>query len=174
MLHTEKLKEGVLVPMEHERRFFPDVTEFIFNSAQYEKVNILQGYLEDTLKTRLRDECDLFGKHTYWQTRKSGGGISRPEDEQEITKEVFDSKWKDVEYHLVKERYFVPVGSVVAEVNIFQGSLQGYIQIEVEFTSHEDAVAFVPPAWFGVDVTDNPRHGNYYLAVFGCRSLLPS
>jgi CYTH domain-containing protein len=174
MLHTEKLKEGVLVPMEHERRFFPDVTEFIFNSVEYEKVDILQGYLEDILKTRLRAECDSFGEYTYWQTRKSGSGISRHEDEQEITKEAFEHGWKDVKYHLSKDRYFVPVGNVIAEVNIFQGRLYGYIQIEVEFPSHQEAIAFIPSAWFGKEVTDDKKHGNYYLAKYGCKKLLPS
>jgi len=41
------------------------------------------------------------------------------------------------------------------------------VQIEVEFDSNEEAVAFVPPAWLGEEVTHDKAHGNYSLAKYG-------
>ena len=39
--------------------------------------------------------------------------------------------------------------------------------VEVEFQSVEEAEAFVPPAWFGEDVTGNPAYSNNVLASGG-------
>lgn len=163
-----------VIPLEHERRFFPDLKTFSFNTSLYQKVYIVQGYLEDDLRTRIRDEVDECGVHRYLLTRKTGGGISRTEHEIEITKDVFESMWRLVRVHLTKRRYFVPIfsGEYIAEVNFFEGPLQGYIQVEVEFKSHEEAVAFVPLRWFGKEVTEEKEHGNYYLAKHGCKKLL--
>ena len=162
------------IPFEHERRFFPDLTLFSFDPLLYEEVYIEQGYLEDELRTRIRLERCEDGTRKYLQTRKNGEGVSRTEDEIEISEEVFNVLWQSVEVSLIKSRYFVPLpaNDKVAEVNIFQGELRGYIQIEVEFNTHEEAVAFVPPEWFGIDVTDEKEHGNYYLAKHGCGALL--
>lgn len=159
-------------PMEHERRFFPDLKTFVFEPALHRKKEILQGYLEDGLGTRLRDECNDEGVHTYWKTRKSGEGISREEPEEQLSKETFDLLWEGLSCKLTKTRYFVPWNNVVAEVNIYHGDLAGYIQIEVEFKTHEEAVAFIPPDWFGLEVTDDFRHGNYALTKYGCKDLL--
>jgi CYTH domain-containing protein len=162
------------VPYEHERRFFPNLKTFSFDPLIYTEVYIVQGYLEDELKTRIRDETYANGAHKYLQTRKSGEGVSRQEDGIELAPELFEELWDQVEVYLVKSRYFVPLpgGEVVAQVNVFHGALNGYIQIEVEFSSHEEAVAFIPPDWFGIEVTDDVRHGNYYLAKHGCQGLL--
>jgi adenylate cyclase len=39
--------------------------------------------------------------------------------------------------------------------------------VEVEFPSRREAEAFVPPPWFGEDVTDDPRWSNAALATSG-------
>lgn len=163
-----------VVPFEHERRFFPDLKQFSLDPLAYEEIFIQQGYLEDELHTRIRRETYESGAHKYLQTRKTGDGISRKEDEIEITKETFESMWRSVEVSLTKSRYLVPLplSDKVAEVNVFHGALRGYIQIEVEFKTHEEAVAFIPPGWFGKEVTDDKEHGNYHLAKCGCEKLI--
>lgn len=154
------------IPFEHERRFVPDINTLPFDYRDYPQKLITQGYLEDELKTRMRDEMD--GEtHTYFQTRKTGHGVSRIEDEREITKEEFTPLWKNIEYSLSKSRYFIEYDGINVELNIFHGRLEGYTQIEVEFPSHADAINFVPPSWIGVEVTDNKEHGNYHLAKYG-------
>ncbi|MCF7843583.1 hypothetical protein K9M47_01650 [Candidatus Gracilibacteria bacterium] len=161
---TEKI-----IPKEHERRFVPDMDKLPFSSFLFPAVSIHQGYLEDELMTRVRDECDLSSaKHTYSMTRKTGEGVSRDEDEKEITMKEFYSMWdKAKNCSLSKNRFFVIHDGIKVQVNYYDGKLLGYFQIEVEFDSHEEAVAFIPPVWLGREVTDDSQHGNYSLAKFG-------
>ena len=37
--------------------------------------------------------------------------------------------------------------------------------VEVEFNSLEEAEAFIPPAWFGEEVTGNKQYSNAQLAL---------
>lgn len=154
------------IPFEHERRWFPDVRDLPFVFSKYQMKSIIQGYLEDEFATRLRDECTGV-EHVYLHTRKTGEGISRTEDEYEIRADEFDSLWNNVKCSLEKDRYFVNWEGVDFQLNIYHGGLGGYLQIEVEFTTAEEAAAFHPPTWFGPEVTHDKRHGNYYLAKFG-------
>lgn len=157
-----------IIPIEHERRFVPDLSCLPFDYSISPVSLIIQGYLEDGLRTRIRDEYDYCTeKHTYTKTRKSGGGISRPEYEQKINKEQFEKTWKEVRILLRKLRYFVVYDGINIQFNVFLEKLTDYFQIEIEFDSNEEAIAFVPPSWLGREVTDNSEHGNYHLAKFG-------
>lgn len=155
------------IPFEHERRFFPELRNLPFDFSRFPSVFIIQGYLEDGLGTRLRDERTEDGRHTYLQTRKTGEGVSRTEDEQEISEKDFRLMWNDVKCSLEKTRYFINRKGVDLQLNIFHGELEQYLQIEVEFDSNKAALAFIPPVWFGREVTDDKRHGNYVLAKNG-------
>lgn len=46
------------------------------------------------------------------------------------------------------------------ELDVFLGKLEGLLVAEVEFDSPEASKAFVPPAWFGREVTDDRRYAN--------------
>lgn len=157
---------GLEVSFEHERRFGVDIKILPFLFGEYPSATILQGYLGEPSRIRVRDEC-LNGKHIYTQTIKSGTGISRSEDECEITEGEFNRLWEKVECCLEKDRYFIPWSGFEVQLNIFRNNLEGYAQIEVEFESGKTALAFVPPDWFGKEVTDDHRHGNYSLAKNG-------
>jgi CYTH domain-containing protein len=164
---TKNIVPDTEIPFEHERRFFPDMNALPFDFKGYPKESILQGYLEDGLRTRIRDTNDSEG-HRYTQTRKIGEGVSRHEDEHEITKDAFNLMRRTARgSFLVKTRYFVTWDGIDIQLNIFHASLDGYVQIEVEFDTHEEAIAFIPPVWIGIEVTDNPAHGNYSLAKNG-------
>ena len=52
----------------------------------------------------------------------------------------------------------------MGELDIFGGVLDGLYFIEVEFESEEDAENFVPPVWFGENVSDDKRYANSYLS----------
>lgn len=164
---TTNIAQDTTVPFEHERRFFPDMNALPFDFMNYPKEAILQGYLEDGLGTRIRDTNDNNG-HRFTQTRKIGKGVSRLEDEHEITKEEFRLMRRTARgSFLVKTRYFITWEGIDIQFNVFHASLDGYVHIEVEFKTHEEAVAFIPPAWLGKEVTDDDAHGNYSLAKNG-------
>ena len=52
----------------------------------------------------------------------------------------------------------------MAEVDVFHGRHEGLMLVEVEFANTEAADAFVPPAWFGEDVSTDPCYRNSFLA----------
>lgn len=166
-MSAEKATNVGEIPFEHERRFFPRLSNLPLIISRFPSVFITQGYLEDGFGTRLRDERNADGQHIYLVTRKTGEGVSRTEDEREISEVEFNSMWSNVTCSLEKTRYFINWGNVDLQLNIFHGNLEEYLQIEVEFDSNEKALAFIPPVWFGREVTDDKTHGNYHLAKFG-------
>ena len=64
-----------------------------------------------------------------------------------------------------KTRYRIPLADgLTAELDLFHGAHQGLRLVEVEFPSVEAADAFIPPSWFGEDVSADPHYRNSYLA----------
>jgi CYTH domain-containing protein len=99
-------------------------------------------------------------------TVKTGMGLVRGEQEWEI--ENFDALWPLTEgRRVLKTRYFVPLGALTAEVDVYEGDLDGLVTAEVEFPDEASARAFEAPAWMGRDVTEDKRYGNRVLAVEG-------
>jgi CYTH domain-containing protein len=133
--------------------------------ASAPSARLRQGYLvtcaEGEARVREADgECTL--------TVKSGSGRSRAEAEVAITPEQFRALWPATEGRRIgKTRYRVPLDALVAEVDIYEGTLDGLEIVEVEFASDAQASAFVPPAWFGRDVTLEPGYKNAALATRG-------
>ena len=60
---------------------------------------------------------------------------------------------KQTVFVLSKRRYLIPWESHTIELDVFDGTYQGLILAEVEFNTEEEALSFVPPAWFDRDVT---------------------
>ena len=54
----------------------------------------------------------------------------------------------------------IPYEKYMIELDIFENELSPLIMAEVEFDSEEEALAFVPPAWFWEDVTNDKRYHN--------------
>lgn len=162
-----------IIPFEHERRFSLNVTDgeeeivkMPFGFTRYVPTAIVQGYLDDPFKTRIRDECRN-DEHVYTKTRKIGQDLSCRKDNHEVSKKEFDMLWEGVKYYLMKNRYSIPWFGTMIQLNTYHNDLAGYMQFEVEFDSQDDALAFNPPLWFGQEVTDNIRHEDYFLAKLG-------
>jgi adenylate cyclase len=102
-------------------------------------------------------------------TVKSGGGRARVEEEIEIEPECFERLWPLTERRRIeKARYEIPGdGGLTIELDVYGGALTGLVIAEVEFASEDDADAFVAPAWFGPEVTDDERYKNQRLARDG-------
>ena len=72
---------------------------------------------------------------------------------------------------LTKKRYLIPLGQAEAEagltieLDVFEGAYEGLILAEVEFSSEEAALSFVPPSWFGREVTFTGEYQNSVLAM---------
>ncbi len=62
---------------------------------------------------------------------------------------------------ITKRRYLIPLDQMhTIELDIFHGEHEGTTLAEVEFASVEEANSFVPPEWFGDDVTYDRRYHN--------------
>jgi CYTH domain-containing protein len=56
-------------------------------------------------------------------------------------------------------------GQLWAEVDTFTGRWAGLVMVEVEFANSDQLRKFVPPGWFGREVTSDPRFTNAGLAT---------
>ncbi len=149
---------------EIERKFL--VKTLPENLDHYPAIEIIQGYLaitEDGTEVRLRKKGER-----YFQTVKSGFGLQRNEVEIEILKEQFEKLWFMTEGRRIeKVRYEIDHSGSKIELDIYCGILKGLIVAEVEFTSFELAKSFIPPNWFGREVTEDERYKNRNLVRFG-------
>jgi adenylate cyclase len=124
-----------------------------------------QGYLaadaESEVRVRRRGERRVL-------TVKRGSGRERSELEIEITQELFESLWPATEgRRLAKRRFYVPLDSHTAEVDVYEGELEGLITAEIEFASVAESEEFEAPPWLGDEITGDPRYANQALARDG-------
>lgn len=148
--------------MEIERKYL--VKSLPENLENYEQKRISQGYICTNPVVRIRRSND-----DYFLTYKGSGLMAREEYEMPLTAEAFEHMLPKIDGILIdKIRYMIPLDEKhVAELDIFQGVLTPLRLVEVEFESIEDANSFVPPAWFGDDVTNSGEYHNSNLSKRG-------
>jgi adenylate cyclase len=131
-------------------------------------VHIRQGYLaeEDGVEVRVRITPD----HASI-TVKAGTGLARTEVDVPVAGEDAEALWAHtIGRRIDKTRYPVVLDEepeLLAEVDVYGGDLDGLCVVEVEFGSETGAASFVPPAWFGREVTGERGWNNAALARHG-------
>lgn len=145
--------------MEIERKYLVKYLPEQLDS--YEQKRISQGYICTNPVVRIRRSNE-----DYFLTYKSRGLMAREEYEMPLTAEAFEHMLPKIDGILIdKIRYMIPLDDKhVAELDIFQEALSPLRLVEVEFESIEDANTFVPPAWFGDDVTNSGEYHNSNLS----------
>jgi adenylate cyclase len=129
------------------------------------RTRIEQGYLavdDDGTEVRVRRR----GEDAVL-TIKSGRGRSRAEEELAIDAARFDRLWLLTEGRRIEKTRHVVGAEPAIELDLYGGALEGLRVAEVEFHDDAAADAFEPPAWFGREVTDDPRYKNRALARDG-------
>ena len=140
--------------MEIERKFL--IKALPENLDKYPQHRIEQAYLctEPVLRIRRRDE-------RYILTYKGAGFLVREEHEFPLTESSY--------YHLLekadgnkiaKNRYEIPCGAYIIELDVFDAPFAPLVLAEVEFPSEEEARTFQLPEWFGEEVTYDPEYTN--------------
>ena len=142
--------------MEIERKFLIDKIPDDLESYPFHRIE--QAYLCTNPVVRIRREDDNF-----YLTYKGSGLMQREESNLPLTSEGH--------YHLLAKAD----GNVIAkppdeytlmiELDIFDKPFDPLIMAEVEFGSIEAAQNFLPPEWFGKDVTYEPKYHNSHMAM---------
>ena len=119
-----------------------------------------QGYLSTAPVVRVRKDNDK-----YELTYKGKGAMVREEYNLPLTAESFEHLKQKIDGRLiVKKRYMIPYGDFTIELDVFEEDLAPLTLAEVEFSSEEEANAFVAPDWFAEDVTFSKLYHNSYLS----------
>ena len=125
---------------------------------------IEQGYLSTDPVIRIRKDNEK-----YELTYKSKGLMTRQEYNLPLTREAYCHLLKKIDGRLIrKRRYMIPLREgLTAELDLFEGELAPLTLAEVEFLDEAPAASFVPPAWFGEDVTFSGKYHNSSLSQTG-------
>lgn len=149
------------IPMEIERKYLITQPPAGYSSHPYHFIE--QGYLSTEPVVRVRREDDVF-----YLTYKSKGLLEREEYNLPLTRESYEHLIKKADGHiLTKRRYLIPLedsGHLTIELDVFEGRFKGLVLAEVEFPEREEAERFIPPSWFGEDVTFSGDYQNSRLS----------
>lgn len=145
--------------MEIERKYLVD--KLPGHIEDYPCRIISQGYLNINPVVRIRRDNEK-----YELTYKSKGFMARQEYNLPLTREAYEHLLTKIDGRLIeKRRYMIPLEhGLTAELDVFERVLAPLILVEVEFSSEEEANSFVPPSWFGEDVTFSGKYHNSSLS----------
>lgn len=141
--------------MEIERKYL--IHQLPDNLESYPQKRIEQGYLCTNPVVRIRQQ-----NQDYFLTYKSSGLMAREEYNLPLTKEAYEHlKPKADGYLISKTRYLIPLtDKYTIELDVFDAPFAPLYMAEVEFSSVEEAENFIPPEWFGEDVTFDSSYHN--------------
>lgn len=149
--------------IEIERKFLVLQNDFIEQASA--KHSIIQGYLcassTSTVRIRLKDNSGII----TIKGKSNDGGLSRYEWEHEIDQAEATQLLKLCQGNLIiKDRYEVPSGNHIVEVDVFYGENEGLILAEIELITNDEV--FEKPAWLGKEVTGDRRFSNSNLISY--------
>lgn len=142
--------------MEIERKF--TVKKLPDNLESYPSHRIEQAYLNTNPVIRVRKQDE-----EYYLTYKGKGLFAREEYNLPLNKEsYYHLREKSDGNTISKRRYLIPIesSSLTIELDVFDEPLAPLVIAEVEFSTEEEANAFLPPEWFDEDVTYDHRYHN--------------
>lgn len=145
--------------MEIERKFL--IKKLPDNLTSYKARKIEQAYLCTDPVVRVCRDNDV-----YYLTYKSKGMIVREEYNLPLTKEAYGHLLAKADGNIItKTRYEIPEkDNLTIELDVFEGKFDGLLLAEVEFASEEEALGYIPPEWFGEDVSNSTKYHNSTLS----------
>lgn len=148
--------------MEIERKYL--LNKLPDDITQYPSHRIEQGYLCTDPVVRIRRQDD-----DYILTYKSSGLMAREEYNLPLNAAAYEHLKQKADGHFIeKTRYRIPLtDKLTIELDEFDGEFAPLLLAEVEFETEEEAMAFVPPDWFGEDVTFCNTYHNSSLSQNG-------
>lgn len=136
--------------------------------TRYQKYEIEQAYIshKPTIRVRKKDDEYILTIKSKRGIKEANGVLVNQETEILLLEEEYLELLKNTKGNIVKKtRYLVPLeDGKMAELDIFKGKLSGLVFAEVEFQSVEEAISFLPPSWFGRDISEDGRYRNTELS----------
>lgn len=158
--------------MEIERKYL--VRSLPDNLDLYEHYEIEQAYLCTSPTLRIRKMGDAYILTVKEKIRTNSSAIHNREEEFVLREEAYlhllskcdSGKVSKTRYRisLRKQQGDGAYEGLVAELDIFHGRHDGLLLVEVEFPNTQVANSFIPPDWFGEDVSEDHHYRNSYLA----------
>ena len=140
--------------MEIERKYL--VKTLPDNLEQYPHYEIEQAYLCTSPTLRIRrmgDEYILTVKERIINESKA---IHNREEEFSLSPDSYKRLLAKCDSgHIAKTRY---------KIDLYRQTNEGLLLVEVEFPNTDTANSFIPPDWFGEDVSADPMYRNSFLA----------
>lgn len=154
--------------MEIERKFLVSKEALPDNLEQYKKNELEQAYIITEPVLRIRKK-----NNDYILTYKGQGLMKREEIEVSIPKDAYEKLLSKTEGNIItKTRYVIPKENrLTIELDIFHGDFEGLYIAEVEFPDEESAQAYLPPLWFGKEVTQENTYHNSTLSKMDKESI---
>ncbi|MCD8018177.1 MAG: CYTH domain-containing protein [Clostridiales bacterium] len=145
--------------MEIERKYL--INELPKDLDSYPHDTISQAYICTEPVIRILQNND-----SYILTLKSGGLLAREEIEMQLSLKSFLRLSTKTDGNMIEKiRYKIPEAhGYLIELDVFQGIYEGFVMAEIEFPDLESADNYTPPAWFGREVTMDPRFHNSSLS----------
>lgn len=148
--------------MEIERKFL--IKNLPAQLETYPFHLIEQGYLNTDPVVRVRREDD-----TFYLTYKGKGYLAREEYNLPLNETAYTHLLSKADGKVItKKRYLIPTDNgLTIELDVFLEAFQGLLLAEVEFESLDQAKAYLPPEWFGLEVTEDYHYSNSCLSQHG-------
>lgn len=81
--------------------------------------------------------------------------LVRESQKIEITAKEFDQLAKQSDKKIVRDSYKISSNPDVY-LRLYREDFEGLIRAEVNFNTKEEADSFIPPGWFGIEITGTP------------------
>lgn len=146
--------------MEIERKYLIHKLPENLDTYPYKKIE--QAYLCTEPVVRIRKQNE-----EYFLTYKGKGLLVREEYNLPLTETAYlHLKEKADGIVLSKTRYLLPLSDTLTiELDVFDAPYENLWLAEVEFSTKEEAENFLPPSWFGEDVTFSTEYQNSTLSL---------
>ena len=146
--------------MEIEKKYL--IHKLPENLETYPRKKIQQAYLCTNPVVRIRKQDE-----EYILTYQGKGLMVREEYNLPLNRDAYEHLLQKADgIVLTKTRYLLPLPQgLTIELDVFDAPYENLRLAEVEFSSEEEANSFVPPEWFGEDVTFSSKYHNSVLSL---------
>jgi len=147
--------------IEIERKFL--VIQETFKNQAIKSTLIIQGYLNSHPERSVRIRVKGNKGFLTIKGKSNLSGTSRFEWEKEIPLTEAEKLLTLCEEGIIKKnRYEIPSGRHIIEVDEFLGKHKGLLLAEIELNHEKED--FTKPNWLGKEVTGNPKYYNSQLS----------